>query len=358
MRRLSCSGVAILLLMSAAACGRMHVGGDTSDGSARPLGEIETALQHVVQGKSRPDYVTPDSEGTRLWKFTRTFYTRRQFAPAWIEDRQPRPQMRALIRAIHAADREGLDPELYSASLLDRRMDDASKGFLTRKGFNPREAVAMDVWLTWLYMKFASDLADGVSDLAHADPKWQIQSESFDPLAGLEGALRNNRVAESLFELTPTNPDYRALQKALADYRRRAAGGGWPVVPSDLKVKPGQSSSQVSAVARRLAASGDYSGTVTPEGRPSTYGPELQDAVKRFQRRHGFADDGVAGAALAAEMNVPLDARLRQIELNMERWRWLPRDLGDRYILVNIADLRLDVWDQGTVPVSMRVVVG
>jgi L,D-transpeptidase YcbB len=359
MRRLS-SGVAILLLMMAAACGRMHVDGDTSDGkeSARPSGEIEIALQQVVAGKSRPDYVTPDGEGTRLWKLTRTFYTRRQFAPAWIEDRQPRPQMNALIRAIHAADREGLDPELYSASLLDRRKDDASKGFLTRKGFNPREAVAMDVWLTWLYMKFASDLADGVSDLAHTDPKWKIQSESFDPLAGLETALRHNRVAESLFELTPTNPDYRALQRALAEYRRQAAAGGWPAVPSDLKVKPGQSSPQVSAVARRLAASGDYSGNVPLDGRPSPYGPELQDAVKRFQRRHGFADDGVTGAALAAEMNVPLGARVRQIALNMERWRWLPRDLGERYILVNIPDMRLDVWDHGTVPVSMRVVVG
>jgi L,D-transpeptidase YcbB len=359
MRRLS-SGVAILLLMIAGACGRMRVGGDTNEGksTARPRGEIETALQQVVEGKRPPEYVMPDREGARLWKLTRTFYTRRQFAAAWIEDRQPRPQMQALIRAIHAADREGLDPELYSASLLDRRKDDASKGFLTGKGFNSREAVAMDVWLTWLYMKFASDLADGVSDLAHADPKWKIQSESFDPLARLEAALRNNRVAESLFELTPTNPDYRALQKALADYRRQAAGGGWPAVPSDLKLKPGQSSPQVPAVARRLAASGDYSGTVPPDGRTSVYGPELQDAVKRFQRRHGLADDGVAGAALAAEMNVPLDARLRQIELNMERWRWLPRDLGERYILVNIPDMRLDVWDHGTVPLSMRVVVG
>src|SRR6476619_8284719 len=116
MRRLS-SGVAILLLMMAAACGRMRVGSDTTEGNgtARPPGEIETALQQVVAGKRPPEYVTPDSEGARLWKLTRTFYTRRRFAPAWIEDRQPRPQMQALIRAIHAADREGLDPELYSA---------------------------------------------------------------------------------------------------------------------------------------------------------------------------------------------------------------------------------------------------
>jgi len=354
MGRLS-SGVGIPLVMMAAACGQLHLGGDGKDSSAH---SIETALQQVVQATSRPKYVTPDSEGTRLWKLTRTFYTRRQFAPAWIDDRLPRPQMNALIRAVHAADREGLDPELYSASLLDRRNEDASKGFLTKRGFNPTEAVAMDVWLTWLYMKLASDLSDGVSDLAHADPKWKIQLESFNPLARLETALRDNRVAESLFELTPTNPDYRALQRTLAEYRRQVAGGGWPAVPANLRIKSGQSSPQASALARRLTASGDYSGKVLAGGHPSTYNPELQEAVKRFQRRHGLADDGVAGAALAAELNVPLDARLRQIELNMERWRWLPRDLGERYILVNIPDMRLDVWDHGTIPVSMRVVVG
>jgi murein L,D-transpeptidase YcbB/YkuD len=247
---------------------------------------------------------------------------------------------------------------LYSALLNDRRKDDASKGFLTKRGFNPAEAVAMDVWLTWLYMKLASDLADGVSDLAHTDPKWKIQTESFDPLALLETALRDNRIAESLFELTSTNPDYRALQKALAEYRRQAAGGGWPAVPRDLKLKPGQSSPQVSALARRLAASGDYSGKVLADPHPAPYNAELQEAVKRFQRRHGLADDGVVSPALAAEMSVPLNTRLRQIELNMERWRWLPRDLGERYILVNIPDMRLDVWDRGTIPVSMRVVVG
>ncbi len=163
-------------------------------------------MQETVQHTTRPDYVTRDRDGARLWKLTRAFYQRRDFAPAWIDEGAPRPQMDALMRAIHAADREGLDPELYSATLLDQRKQEASRGFLTKRGFDPRQAIAMDVWLTWLYMKFASDLADGVSDLAHADPAWKIEAKSFDPLSQLERALRDNRVAESLFELTPTPP--------------------------------------------------------------------------------------------------------------------------------------------------------
>ena len=227
-----------------AGCGRFHIGDTASPGQP----DLDTAVRQVLQETSRPAYVTRDREGIRLWKLTRAFYGRREFAPAWIERGSPRPQMNALIRAVHAADREGLDPELYSASLLDQRMEEASKGFLTSKGFNPREAVAMDVWLTWLYVKFASDLADGVSDLAHVDPSWKIQPETFDPLARLEAALRDNRVAESLFEsdARPTRTT-AALQKALADYRRKADRGDWPAVPSNLKLKAGESSPQVAS---------------------------------------------------------------------------------------------------------------
>jgi murein L,D-transpeptidase YcbB/YkuD len=343
----------------ASACGQARAGGDNDKNApSRKLNELETAIQQVVQRASPPEYVTRDGDGMRLWKQTRAVYEKRNFEPAWIDDGAPRRQMDALIRAVHAAGDEGLDPELYSASMIEARKKEASKGFLTKQGFKPQEAVAMDVWLTWLYMKYASDLADGISDLAHADPRWQIKPEAFDALAHLEGALRDNRIEESLRSLIPNHPEYAALKKTLAAYREQAAKGGWPQVPSSLKLKQGQSSPLVSLVARRLAASGDYSGTVPSDGQPAAYSAELEEAVKRFQRRHGLQDDGAVGPALAAEMNIPIDARMRQIELNMERWRWLPRDLGERYVLVNVPEMRLDVWDHGQVPVSMRVVVG
>jgi murein L,D-transpeptidase YcbB/YkuD len=320
--------------------------------------QAAAAVRKTVQSASHPDYVTRDRDGARVWKLVGRFYSKRDFAPAWIQNGQATPQMDALIRAIHAADREGLDPELYSATLLDQRKQESSRGFLTRKGFDPEQATAMDVWLTWSYLKFAADLVDGVSDLAHADPAWQIAAKPIDPMAQLERALRDNRVAESLFELTPSNPEYRALQRALEDYRGIAARGGWPAVPRNMRLKAGQWSSVAGTLARRLAASGDYTGTPPPVGQSVAYDIDLQDAVKRFQRRHGLTDDGSVTPALAAEMNVPVEARVRQIELNMERWRWLPRDLGDRHILVNIPEMRLDVIEHGAPALSMRVVVG
>ena len=82
----------------------------------------------------------------------------------------------------------------------------------------------------------------------------------------------------------------------------------------------------------------------------TTYGPELQEAVKRFQRRHGLEPDGAVGAAVVAQMNVPVEERIRQIALNLERWRWLPRDLGERHILVNIPNTASRSGRTGSVP--------
>ncbi len=165
-----------------------------------------------------------------------------------------------------------------------------------------------------------------------------------------------NRVAESLAERLPSHPQYTRLRDALRRYREIQEQGGWPMLPASLTLKPGQESDQVPLLAKRLSITGDYTGSVGDGD--TVYTPALQEAVKRFQRRHGVADTGTIAQATIAQMNVPVERRIDQILLNLERWSWLPRDLGRRYVLVNIPEYRLEVWDGATVPLSMRVVVG
>ena len=347
--KLSIAAAALIAIVVAAACARIQL-------ANRDRGrQVNDSLRSVAAGPA-PAYVKHDPEGSRLWKLTRAFYEKRQFAAAWVEEAKARPQVDALIRGIRAAEREGLDPELYAVSMLERRRDEASKGFLTEKGFDPKEAGALDVWLTYLYMKYASDLADGLSDLSRGETAWKIKPEKFDAKAHLEKALETNRVEESLAELTPREAEYDRLRNLLAQYRQQKTSGGWPRVPA-MKLKPGQKSPYVSALAARLAASGDYKGAI-PSGSTAVYSPQLQEAVKVFQRRHGLTDDGTVGPEVVAAMNVSIDERIHHVALNMERWRWLPRDLGERFILVNIPEMRLDVYESGRVPLTMRVVVG
>jgi len=339
----------------AAGCGR-DARHDRSAGvadSARPATGVTV---EPILAAPPPVFVTKDREGLRLWDLTKQLYRKRGDATVWIEDRKPRPQMDQLIAALRQADRDGLDPALYNVDTLTARRQEAARGFLTMRGFNESEAGELDIWLTFLYLRYASDLTNGLSNLSHADPEWKIQGKRVDVLSVLEQALDGNRVGESLSSLAPAHAQYTALRDALQQYRRIARQGGWAQLPATLKLKPGQHDPAVPALARRLAITGDFAGTVADGD--TAYTPALQEAVKRFQRRHGLTDDGAIAKATVAQMNVPVERRLDQIALNLERWRWLPRDLGERFVLVNIPEYRLEVWDRGSVPLAMRVVVG
>jgi murein L,D-transpeptidase YcbB/YkuD len=342
----------LLLAMSSIACGVVQFGNKDKGR------EMDAALRRTLEAPARPPFVTRDREGARLWKLTQQFYSKRNYEAAWVhDDAAPRANMEALVKALAEAGDHGLDPELYGVGALQRKLEDASEGFLSKKGFDPSEAGVLDAWLTYLYMKYASDLADGLSDLAHADPAWQIKVEQVDPLQHLEDALSNARIAESLDQLAPSSEEYRSMRKVLAGYRQQAQQGGWPTVPAKLRVRPGQEHAGVRLLAQRLAASGDFTGSIPPEG-ATVYGDALQEAVRRFQRRHGLDDNAVVTPAVVAELNVPIRQRIQALELNLERWRWLPRDPGPRHIVVNVPEMRLEVRENGQVPLAMRVIVG
>ena len=272
---------ALVTALAVGSCVRVHMWHSERRAAA-------DAVRSEVEARRPPQFVTPDREGARLWKITREFYRKRGFTPAWLDGGRPGSQVDQLVAAIRAANDEGLDPGLYGASYLEQRLEESSAGLLKRKRFEAEDAARLDVWLTSVYLRLASDLADGLADLAHVDPSWKIQQETFDPLAHIESALAANRVRQSLADLTPTHPQYRTLRALLADYRKRAV-----------------------------------------------VGPAVVDAT-----------------------NVPIQERIRQLELNLERWRWLPRELGARHVLVNIPAYRLDVWETDKVALSMRVVVG
>jgi L,D-transpeptidase YcbB len=296
----------------------------------------------AIDGGAVPAFVTRDAEGTRLWELTRQFYQNRDDAPAWFDKARPRRQADELVATVRRADREGLDPDWYNVSAVDLRHGDPA---------------TLDARLTYLYLQYASDLSGAaVHTVAHAGNRRHKSDADADPIARLEEALDQNRVAQSLDELIPHHPQYTALRDALATYEAIEQHGGWPSVPTDIKLKPGQDSPAVPLIAKRLAVTGDYTGP--QHDQDTTYGIDLQEAVKRFQRRHRLEPDGVVGASAIAQMNIPVEERIRQLSLNLERWRAMPRDLGERHILVNIPEYRLEVWDHDQVPLTMRVVVG
>ena len=181
------SGATAIVLagMLVAGCGRTAGTRDGAVGTSGRAGNGSMSVATALDGAEPPVFVSRNREGQRLWSLTRQFYQKRGGAPAWIENRKPRRQMDALIKVLLRTDREGLDPALYNASTLSARRVEAGRGFLTMKGFDESEAARLDVWLTYLYLQYASDLTNGVGNLSHADPGWQIRDKKADAPAPL-----------------------------------------------------------------------------------------------------------------------------------------------------------------------------
>jgi len=186
---------------------------------------------------------------------------------------------------------------------------------------------------------------------------------------GARGTRDGDSVATTLAGLAPRAEGYARLRQALAFYRGLAARGGWPAIPPGGRLRLGDSGPRVAALAARLRATGVLPGAAAdaatpnsagaPATEPARYDAALAAAVSRFQAAHGLPAKGeVADEATLAALDVPIESRIRQLELNLERWRWMEGDLGNRYILVNLPDYQLTLVDGGRVVMTMKVIVG
>ncbi|MFO7733692.1 MAG: L,D-transpeptidase family protein, partial [Candidatus Aminicenantes bacterium] len=133
--------------------------------------------------------------------------------------------------------------------------------------------------------------------------------------------------------------------------------GGWPAFPPGPKLGRGARDPRIATLRECLASMGDLAPS-DAGGDPDLFDSPLEDGVKAFQRRHGLDPDGVVGAATAAALAVPAAERLTQVLANLERWRWITQDLGERYVLINVADFRVGVFEGAREVLSMPAIVG
>jgi murein L,D-transpeptidase YcbB/YkuD len=285
------------------------------------------------------------------------FYEGRLYHPAWSDERGPAPVIHDLVNALRQADREGLRPDDYHLAAIDTllaavRADVRSGGLIV-----PDRWAELDLLLTDAFLVYGSHLLAGRVNHETLQPEWVANRRGTDFTDVLQAALESGDVAAALVPLAPPHRGFRRLREALAYYRTVVARGGWPAIPDGRTLKPGDRGPAVAALRERLRLEGDLGPTWTGE-ETDLFDEVLERAMKRFQRRHGLTADGAMDAATRAELNVSAERRVEQVELNLERWRWLPKDLGRRHIVVNIAAFALDVVEEETVVLSMRVVVG
>lgn len=282
------------------------------------------------------------------------FYERRGFQPTWVHSEEPDAQVEQLLTHLQNSKSHGLRPADYRAEEIES-FAQALRLHEQSSDAKIRHLVDLELLCTNAFLLYGSHLLVGRLDPKTITPSWTLNQRDSDLLSVLEEAGRSRSIETALKRLPPQQPEYDALVQALERYRRIARQGGWPILSEGPTLKRGVEGERVETLRERLRATGDL-----PVENPATatFDESMREAVLHFQARHGLETDGVVGSATRQALNVSPQHRIRQMEVNLERWRWLPQDLGERYVLVNIAAFHLWVVERDEKVMNMRVVTG
>lgn len=286
------------------------------------------------------------------------FYLARAFEPVWLDARGDWTERAdSALAALAEAESHGLDPEDYHRAALGTLEAAVRSGSATLI-----ERVDVEILLTDALLVLGSHLLLGRVDPTRVEAEWIANRREAALDVRLAEAIEGRTgVRTFLRGVAHTQTEYQRLRRVLGELRETAAAGAWERIGDGPTMRIDSIDARVPAVRRRLTASSD------PEERRlaalrgldnERFDADLAEAVRRFQRRHGLDDDGAVGARTRGAMNVPVEERITQVILNLERWRWLPSELGRRHIRVNAAAFETEVWDADTLAFHLRSIVG
>jgi len=319
----------------------------TAQGEAELLGYIGAARLN--------DLLWPNFENYR--SETKEFYNSFCNSLPWIRGTKPTRQARELIRKLRSAADKGLQPEDYDGPLWDERL----AMFDSPNPASESALIRFDVALTVSTMRYLSDLRIGRINPRAVHFEFNIYDKKLDLSDYLKYVIVNAQDVSAAVEgVEPQFPAYRWTLHALQNYRELARRDDGEILPSSRdEIKPGHSYSGVPRLVSLLTLLGDFPNVDAKAPRRMIYEGNVVDAVKHFQQRHGLEPTGLIDPSTLGELNTPLSRRVLQLQLALERLRWLPQDLGSPLIVVNIPEFRLyAVNEEHLVAFSINVVVG
>lgn len=295
----------------------------------------------VNSGIRKKPLVSRDSCLAEVYNYT-------EMKPLWVTEEGPGEKAGIIADFLAASDEEGLDPEDY----------EIKKIISLWKTRQPESLAELETLLTFNLLKYIHDAGRGQTRIRYAYPSLCPEADDgfFSSVETIERALSSRDLADYMKNLAPSHQHYKDLKTALFKYRELEKKGGWPSIPAGEKITPGKQDKRIPVIIRRLAATGDLEST---KGVSSNhYDSHLRKAVEKFQIRHGLDPDGVIGGKTLETMNETVSQNIRQIRINMARWRWHPHELGEKYILVNIPNYDLSAFNKGKTEVNCPVIVG
>ena len=295
---------------------------------------LQTSLQGWVEAA--------DQNHRKERQAIEAFYADRGFASLWVEDGRFDVAARSLLSRIDHAAADGLDVRADPVAVPH--------------GGDPAALAASELSLTEAIVDYGRQASGGRVDPSRIDPLVAAKPEVADPVSVLNSVVEAANPSEALRGFNPPHKGYALLRAKLAELRQTSDMAERGPIPYGPALKPGMRDTRVPLVRARFGLD-----ITTSEAREDhlVYDTQVAGAVADYQRHHGLPASGVLTTRTVASLSGGNPKRLEsEIVANMERWRWLPRDLGDSYIAVNIPDFSLDVVKGDTVVHHARVVVG
>ncbi|MDH3325262.1 MAG: L,D-transpeptidase family protein [Gammaproteobacteria bacterium] len=280
------------------------------------------------------------------WQKLREFYSKREFLPVWLTVNGPTERARKVRDVLVEADNEGLDPAEYHVPALQylwRAKRDKSKARL-------------ELLLTDALLRYGLEVSAGYRNPRAADIDWHVRPRRINVVRRLEWLLIAPDAELAMRDFPPPHKAYVKLKEKLAYYRELAVNGPWQKVAYAPQLQVGMSHRQIPNIRKRL----QQEKYLLPGNNDESelFDDNLDIAVHKFQRYYGHKVDGVVGYFTRKSLNIDVNEQIARIKQNMERWRWMPRSLGRRYVMVNMAGYRLNLVDDGESVMEMPVIIG
>lgn len=312
--------------------------------------EFDENIRNRIESAGTPPKIEINNEIIYASIALPLFYEKRGYQPAWIYKKKLSENAKRLIGEIKLASNEGLIPDDYHLIKISEMSDKL------KNEKNIELLVDLDLLLTDAFLIYASHLLSGKVNPITIDPEWFTNLKEADFVSILDSSLYHNNISKALRDLLPMHDKYKRLKQGLENYRKIEDQGGWREIPDGPLPKIGDNDNRVPLIRQRLIAAEDLKEIAVIDS--TRYDSSLVDAIKRFQKRHGLDIDGQLGPKTIAAMSVSVLERINQIRLNLERWRWLPQFFGEKYIIVNIANFELDVYEKNQIVLDMRIIAG
>jgi len=303
-------------------------------------------------------------------KSIKEYYLTNNYKPFWINENGLKDISFALLERIEN------DPVLKPQISKNFKINETREFLISLDKSNSNYSenlLKAEFMLTEIFDKYSNYLINGsinwqtfqekLAEIGKDDEinaQWDRYQIKKNPKEILKNAVINNDLSLAFDELDFNYPNAKELIKAINDLEKVVQSGDYVKLPEFKSLRIGDQSEIVKILRQRLIQSNDLSKTCDKEinSCEEIFDEDLKNAVISFQKTHGLFADGIVGLQTQRFLNTSAKDKIKQIRLNLERMRWLPRDFGEKYILINIPDYRLKMIENNEIKLNMAVVVG